>query len=437
MDAFLSESGPASSWLLVAAGVIMVITLWFSKKARNVIQTTVNLSRQRDGIERFQANFASRSVVIGMGRLSRKILAWVPTSWVDWVERRYSVKPPLVVGGEEPAAFDFVRASANLIVAAFLISLGTSLKLPLSTTYVSFMVLMGTSLADRAWNRDSAVYRVSGVFTVISGWFITALAALTLSSTFALIVLNFGFVGVGLVFAFVVSAMLAINRFIDSGLQVEPMMELPEGWFTKSSAELAPFLGKRGRQAADQYANSLRRLITALESEDREAARQLKRETEEHLAISQNYTVRLNEILKDLHRDKTLTGKLLLEFFYLENLLLNQVERMVRLGSTHILNLHSPLLPEQVTRLDLMVEDMQRFCQVLPSTTGREDAEAELKRLRGELDQSIIQQVEGLIVDKYNYKNSLLYFNLLLRNLESAEILMRMDELSETTLPLN
>ncbi len=437
MDAFLKEGDPASSWLLIVAGVIMVLTLWLSKKARNVIQTTVNLSRQRDGIERFSGNFAARSIVLATSGLAGQVIRRVPPWMVDWIERRYAIKPPLLEEKNEPAAFDFVRASANLIVAAFLISLGTSLKLPLSTTYVSFMVLMGTSLADRAWNRDSAVYRVSGVFTVISGWFGTALAALILSSIFTLTVLNFQFFGVGLVFIFVMGSMLAINRIFDSSPQVEPMVELPEGWFSKPPSELAPFLGHRARQAADKYADSLGQLVEALEKEDRRVAQRLQNEIDQHLTISQSYTARLNEFLRDLHAENTVSGKLLLEFFYLETLLLNQVERMIEIGSTHVLNLHSPLEPEQVERMDGMVDDVQRFCRVLPSTLGRTQPEAELQRLRQELDNSIIQQVEGLIQDKYNYKNSMLYFNLLLRNLESAEILMRMDELAETTTPHN
>ncbi len=435
MEAFMGDGQPASSWMLVLAGIIMVATLWLSKKARNVIQTTVNLSRQRDGMERFSGNLASRSIVLAVSRLAHSVIRQTPRGLVDWIERRYAIKPPLVMDGQEPPAFDFVRASANLIVAAFLISLGTSLKLPLSTTYVSFMVLMGTSLADRAWNRDSAVYRVSGVFTVISGWFFTAAAALALSSTFAMIVMTLGLVGVAIVMAFVFLAMMMINRFVDHRVEVQPLIELPDRWFAKSAAELAPFLGQRGRRAADIYSATLQTLVTALENEDRKTARRLRDEVDEHLKVAQNYTARLNDYLAGLSDQNIPTGKLLLEFFYLETLMLNQVERMISIGSTHILNLHKPLEPEQIARLDRLVDDMQRFCQVLPSTRGRQQPESELARLRGELDHSIILQVEGLIQDRYNYKNSLLYFNLLLRNLESAEILMRMDDLAEAKMP--
>ena len=177
------------------------------------------------------------------------------------------------------------------------------------------------------------------------------------------------------------------------------------------------------------------RLVKAVEEEDRKTARRLKKEMDQQLEVSQNYTAKLNEYISELPEERRDTGRVLLELFYLETLLIHQVERMITIGSTHILNLHKPLETEQVNKLDRMVKDIRRFCQVLPSTTGRKKPNLELERMRSELDRSIELQVDGLIHDKYNYKNSLLYFNLLLRNLESAEILLRMDELAETARP--
>ncbi len=435
MSAFLGEGAPASSWMLILAGIIMVFTLWLSKKARNVIQTTVNLSRQKEGIERFSGNAASRSVVMGVGGLAGAVVSIMPKGLVNWFERRYAIKPPLVMDGEEPPAFDFVRASSNLIVAAFLISMGTALKLPLSTTYVSFMVLMGTSLADRAWNRDSAVYRVSGVFTVVSGWFMTAIAALTLSSVFAITVMNLGFIGVGIVFAFVMIAMTMVNRFTDNSLQLKYNIELPEEWFENSPKELIPFLGQQSRKTGDAYTDFLDRLVTAIEKEDRKEARQLRKVIKKQQDVARNYTAKLNEYISELPEERSKTGRILLELFYLETQLLDQAKRMIDLGSTHVLNLHKPLEPEQVEKLDRMVEDTRRFTEVLPSTTGRKKPEAELKHLRKDLIEAIDLQVKGLTQDKYNYKNSLLYFNLLMSNMECTEVLMRMDELSETAEP--
>ena len=169
----LAEKVPSNPMLLFAAGIIMVITIWFSKKAKTVIETGVNLSRQGDGDEKFEPNLVSRTVVRGaivFSEITSKIIPQPILKWVDSKFQRPSVKISKDKTYELPA-FDLVRASVNLFVAGILISIGTSLKLPLSTTYVTFMVAMGTSLADRAWGRESAVYRVAGVFNVIGGWF--------------------------------------------------------------------------------------------------------------------------------------------------------------------------------------------------------------------------------------------------------------------------
>ncbi|MDX1278576.1 inorganic phosphate transporter [Oceanihabitans sediminis] len=175
----LAEKVTANNWLLFAAGMIMVLTLWFSTKAKNVVKTSLDLSSQGETKERFQPNFLSRGfvrVAVGMSQMSSYIL---PETWQTKIEKQFEapvIKLPRDKVHELPA-FDMVRAAVNLMVAAVLISLATSYKLPLSTTYVTFMVAMGTSLADRAWGAESAVYRVAGVLNVIGGWFFTALSA--------------------------------------------------------------------------------------------------------------------------------------------------------------------------------------------------------------------------------------------------------------------
>lgn len=162
-------------WLF-GAGVIMVLALWFSKKSRTVTETEVNLARKGEGMERFSSSSLSRSIVHGAMNLGRSIDKATPQHIKDYIDRRFE---PIPV--ENNASFDLIRASVNLTISALLISLGTSLKLPLSTTYVTFMVAMGTSLADRAWGRESAVYRINGVLTVVAGWLLTALIAFSAS----------------------------------------------------------------------------------------------------------------------------------------------------------------------------------------------------------------------------------------------------------------
>jgi len=184
------QSLPFETLLLIIAGVIMVLTLWISKKARTVSKTELGLGRQNEGIEKFDSSLLSRSIVrmgSSLGDLVNKIL---PVSWRRLIDERinyYSYEPE---NKDEEQSFDLLRASVNLMTASMLISFATSLKLPLSTTYVTFMVSMGTSFADRAWGRDSAVYRITGVMTVIGGWFMTAFIAFTVSSIYAILIFH-------------------------------------------------------------------------------------------------------------------------------------------------------------------------------------------------------------------------------------------------------
>jgi len=170
--------GPVKTplFFLVAAGSIMVLTLRFSKKAKTVTATTIDLSRQDEGSERFDSSSLSRFIVRKSVEISNGIHKITPPAIARFVESRFDAEK-IRNDKQEKLAFDLVRASVNLVVASILIAIGTSFKLPLSTTYVTFMVAMGTSLADGAWGRESAVYRISGVLTVVGGWFFTAFIA--------------------------------------------------------------------------------------------------------------------------------------------------------------------------------------------------------------------------------------------------------------------
>ena len=191
-DGFLMTSllGPAKTpwYFLIGAGAIMVYALCTSKKAHAVIKTSVDLSRQDEGEETFGSTPIARTIVRFSMALANGISRITPNSTKKWLDTRFRKDEAIIADG---AAFDLVRASVNLVLAGLLIALGTSLKLPLSTTYVTFMVAMGTSLADRAWGRDSAVYRITGVLSVIGGWFITAGAAFTFCF-FVALVLHYG-----------------------------------------------------------------------------------------------------------------------------------------------------------------------------------------------------------------------------------------------------
>ena len=167
----LMESAHTPAPYLIAAGIVMVLALIFSKKAQNVVKTSVDLSRQDGGDEMFGSSGVARTLVRTSRSMASSLAMAVPPCVSRWVDSRFNADAAVLKPG---AAFDEIRAAVNLVLAGALVALGTSLKLPLSTTYVTFMVAMGTSLADRAWGRESAVFRITGVLSVIGGWFITA-----------------------------------------------------------------------------------------------------------------------------------------------------------------------------------------------------------------------------------------------------------------------
>ena len=203
----LSASIPAETSVLLFAGLVMVVTLWLSRKARTVTDTQVNLGQQEESEERFESILVSRVIVRMAISLLETLKSLFPPPVQRWAAARLdTVHYTANVDVDNRPAFDLLRASVNLMVAAAVIAYGTSQKLPLSTTYVTFMVAMGSSFADKAWGRESAVYRVTGVLTVVGGWFLTALMAFAISAAFALTIFYGG--------AFGVAALVAIFAFV-------------------------------------------------------------------------------------------------------------------------------------------------------------------------------------------------------------------------------
>ncbi len=203
----LAAKVPAEAYLLLLAGLIMVVTLWLSRKARTVSETELSLVQQYEGEEKFESSFVSRFIVRTIRNASEAVGWLIPRAVRMWVDRRLDMSQYEVETDEEKRPrFDLLRASVNMMVASTVISYATSHTLPLSTTYVTFMVSMGTSFADRAWGRESAVYRVAGVLTVIGGWFMTAIMAFTISAAFAALIYYTR--GYGVVLLLILSAVI-------------------------------------------------------------------------------------------------------------------------------------------------------------------------------------------------------------------------------------
>ena len=208
----LMDSAHTPALYLIAAGVVMVLALVFSKKAQNVVKTSVDLSRQDEGDEMFGSSGVARTLVRTSRNMANGMASVVPNGVARWIDSRFNANAAVLKRG---AAFDEIRAAVNLVLAGALVALGTSLKLPLSTTYVTFMVAMGASLADRAWSRESAVFRITGVLSVIGGWFITAGVAFMLCFLVCIALFFGSFV------AMAVAIALAIFLLIRSHLRYE------------------------------------------------------------------------------------------------------------------------------------------------------------------------------------------------------------------------
>ena len=431
MDVFAGDAGAstANPIFLYLAGAVMVLTLWRSKKARNVIQTSVNLSRQNEGSEQFQGNDIVRNVVRFVGFVANGVASLFPRVFREAVTRRYSRLPDLhITRVDDPPAFDLVRASTNLIIAAALISMGTLLKLPLSTTYVSFMVLMGTSLADRAWNRDSAVYRVSGVFAVVGGWFMTAIVALALSIGFAVLAVQFGFLGLLMVIVLVALGIYVVNRYTDNKVKVHVIPDLPERWFSETTETLRPYLVSKVQEIAGTYGSFVDEITEAIIHEDRHRIRDMKARLKEQERLNFEYRGALTHNLSLVKVDHMDVGRTLVGFYALEFDLLHHGKMTLTNAWLHVLNMHRPLEPDQREMLKELGTLINEYVQEIVGLEGSEKTilDDRLRRIRERIDQAVRDQIQGNIDGRFSHKNNELLLSILFRNLNASDVLRQM-----------
>lgn len=283
----LANPVKTETYILLIAGLVMVITLWTSKKAHRVVKTSVDLSRQGEGDERFGSSFFARSLVRGSIALSNSVASVIPAPIKNYLSKQFEMPDEPVSKKADAPAFDMLRASVNLVVASILIASATSLKLPLSTTYVTFMVAMGTSLSDRAWGRDSAVYRITGVLSVIGGWFFTAFSAFTITLMVALAISFGGFWAIGALLALAIFLLVRTHLFAKKSDSQAKASELE---IEETEGELASdrILEQCKGSVADvlqQVSGLYLKTLISFESEDR---KQLKEATKEVEALNQH-----------------------------------------------------------------------------------------------------------------------------------------------------
>ncbi len=434
-DAFsmgiLAKKVPSNIWLLLFAGGIMVVTLWTSSKAKNVIETGINLSRQGDGHEKFQPNSLSRIVVRTSMGINNVVSYLLPQRTLAFIDAKFQ-KPVIELPKDktyELPAFDLVRASVNLVVAGILISIATSMKLPLSTTYVTFMVAMGTSLADRAWGRESAVYRVAGVINVVGGWFLTAITAFLAAAIVAyLISWHMAMIPVLLV---VVAILIGRNSLIHSKKVKE---EKKQRYI--ESAELITINGVI-EESADhiaEVAQRVNKLYTNVVNDLANHDLNKLRKTDKHVGKLNDEIDGLKDgvfyFIKSLDETSVQASRFyIMVLGYLQDVA-QSISYISRASYKHVNNNHKNLKKGQLK--DLKTIDNQltalltKVSSIFENRTFEElDAVLVAKQeLLKDVSASIEKQVARIRTDETSPKNTTLYFSVLLETKDLIAALM-------------
>ena len=435
MGALASSEIKANFWLLLLGGLIMVYTIWTSKKAKDVIATGVDLSRQSEGTEKFDANNLSRVVVRGVMYVGQGLNYVLPKTIQLNIDKRFE-KPNVKINKNDAPAFDMVRASVNLMVASILIAIGTSLKLPLSTTYVTFMVAMGTSFADRAWDRESAVFRVAGVINVIGGWFITAFAAF-LTAGLITIVLQFG-----KVFAFFALMILVAILMYKSAknhskkskekeedetqLNKEDIVTIQE-IISESSSQIARVIKKTNGLYSDVVDNLGLQDLAKLK-ENKKKLKKLEKEVDE---LKNN----VYYFIKNLDETSVEASKFyILILGYLQDMV-QSIGYITSNSYSHINNNHKSLKFNQVRDLKSIDIDLKNLFERLEISFSKEDFTSldailnEKNTLLEAISLLIQKQIARIRTTENSPKNSKLYFGLLLETNDLVKATMNLLEL--------
>jgi len=342
-------------YFLIAAGLIMVLTLRFSKKAKSVTATTIDLSRQGVGSERFASSSVRRAVDTGNG-----VARITPPAVVRYVQGRFDEENNR--DGKDPkVAFDLVRASVNLVVASILIAIGTSLKLPLSTTYVTFMVAMGTSLADGAWGRESAVYRITGVLTVVGGWFFTAFSAFLASFLIASLIF-FGKLPVILILI-ILSIFLLLRTHAFHKRRAEKQERLDSQIIT-ASYEVVKSCDDEVKRTISKVSKILSMTYTNLLKEKHKELKKLRKEakslSKEIKAISES----IPDTLRKFEENELESGHHYVQLVAYMKEMSNSLMHIVQPAYNHLDNNH-PLDKEQLDTLKSFSEKSSEFFDFL------------------------------------------------------------------------
>ena len=434
----LSSKVPTPNLLLFLAGMVMVVTLWISSKAKKVTKTEIDLARQRDTKERFQPNFIST----GMVRLSYNLANY--TSLIDPKKLREKINAqfevPVVEMSSNKAvelpAFDMIRASVNMMVAAILISIATSFKLPLSTTYVTFMVAMGTSLSDRAWGSESAVYRVAGVLNVIGGWFFTAFIAFTAAGVIAFLIHLGGPTAIAIL---IFTALLILGRNY-----VSHRKELEE---EKNSEALTKAESKSIQGVIDESSSNMSKASKKIKKIYSQSIQGLAKGDLSALKKNRKAVSKYSEEVDDLRNDlfyfiknldeETIKGA---SNFYINVLAYMQdiaesLQYISKITYKHINNNHTGLTFNQIRELQEIDSELNNLYNEIQFIFSNENLK-ELNKVidkKQELYSSLKEKIDIQIArtkkDESSPKNTTLYFSILIESKDLVEKTMNLLEM--------
>ncbi len=409
----LNENVPANFLILLAAGLIMILTLWTSKKAMHVSETEISLSAQGDdGQEQYGSSLLSRTIVRAALNINAGIERVVPRRLREAISRRFEYEDVEHSG----APYDMIRATVNLTTAALLISLATSFKLPLSTTYVCFMVAMGTSLADRAWGRESAVYRISGVMTVVAGWFITALGGFLIAFVVGLVLIYGGTI------AFAVVTILCGYMLIHSNFKKKKKKDSGTGTDTRkpqTNEDIIANLREEVCHTMECATKIYDRTLIAVMKENRKVLRDMVKESNDLFYQSREHKYTLLPTLKKLQSGDVNTAHYYVQVVDYLNEMTKALMHITRPAFEHIDNNHEGLSKEQAK--DLMsinddVESIYRHINNMLRTGDFSDIEMVLT-MRDQLFETIADAIKselGRINNaQSNTKASMLYLTIL------------------------
>jgi phosphate/sulfate permease len=444
----LAQKVPSNVFLLLFAGAIMVLTLWTSSKARNVIKTGIDLSRQGEGHEKFKPNPLSRLVVRASMGINLGLSYIIPAKTIAFVDSKFQ-KPVIELPKDktyELPAFDMVRASVNLIVAGILISIATSMRLPLSTTYVTFMVAMGTSLADRAWGRESAVYRVAGVINVIGGWFLTAITAFLAAGLVAyLISWDMVMIPILLVLvAFLIGRNTVMHRKKSKEVKKQEYIQ---------RADLITINGviEESADHISSVANRVNKLYTNVVDDLANHDLNKLRKTDKHVEKLNNEIDDLKDgvfyFIKSLDDTSVQASRFyILVLGYLQDVA-QSISYISRISFRHVNNNHKNLKKGQLKDLkaidNQLTEILGKVSSVfeLRAFDDLEEILIEKQDLLKDVSDSIEKQVTRIRIEESSPKNTTLYFSILLETQDLITALMSLlqtyEEFHITTKEIN